>query len=585
MTAATGSNDSIGESTELTIFPPPSGTDASVITNGREVTDKPSFGVLTIIYKVCSLVQNVVYGFIGLFYQGKATLAKEVEVKQEANPAASTVQSLVRNVLNGDGEAALEEKEQGIDIVPADPKQEEMEIDEKQASLDRQMQNIAQEIEAQQALIDAAKVELANFGVSKEEAQREHEQKIALKTKYEEAQKAYDDLPAKDKVAAVFGDVKNYFTFLPVVKVAVENEKSAEAAEKALLEVIEELQMKFAGSVSEELVMDQKKGVKDIPVVDLSVVENSVHQAEAAVEEFNQQISAATEKIKEMEEELAAKNQHVEELSAQKQAFSLPQPQKQSDSFALPLVDEVQDTVSAEAVAAVEQAKIATVQQQMLEDLSMHTHPEIAKMWELALNKFAEANHGEEAVTSWQLNPDQTFKIVLAKPFTMWVSDPDYPNKGVEMLFGVNTQGIIEGTLVKGNLSKNHSNMVESTLMKSSNQSAKKTAVAGMVFTKNRQKYAGVQTYCNHAGFWPQAQVEHFLRVGDTESGKMNLIISATATVLCITKTEGRLKSIEFLEKTWSEDGRILPDGFDRTKYINMRGEKKSHEQIVGEKK
>jgi hypothetical protein len=230
--------------------------------------------------------------------------------------------------------------------------------------------------------------------------------------------------------------------------------------------------------------------------------------------------------------------------------------------------------MSAAASAAVEQTgkevKL-TPQQKMLHDIREKADPEIAQMWEMVFSKFGR----EQVIQSWALHDDNTFEIKLVRPFSMWVPDEEYNcNGGVMMLFGIETNGVIEGSLVKGEIPQEHTTAVQNTLQNSTYNNKFKVQysapaeVAGMIFKKNASNNSGVQTYCKYSfGIWPQANTEHFLRVGNTEEGKRNIVMSGSF----MGKTEGRPKSIALFREAWKNKGILLPSGTNFKDFLGTR--------------
>lgn len=213
-------------------------------------------------------------------------------------------------------------------------------------------------------------------------------------------------------------------------------------------------------------------------------------------------------------------------------------------------------------------------QHQMLHDLREHTHPENAQIWEILFEKFP-----EEVVKSWKLQQDRRFELVLKKPISLWVPDQEYTG-GAEVLFGVNTHGIIRGFLINGNLSNQQQAMLKSVCNGKHFKGimSQRCATTGMVFEKNTEGYSGVQTYCYYGiMLWPQAQTEHLLRIGETEPGKMNIVLSGSF----MGQQEGRPKSIDTFRKDWLREGKIIPDHIKYKDYLVARTKGKTHEMIL----
>lgn len=237
----------------------------------------------------------------------------------------------------------------------------------------------------------------------------------------------------------------------------------------------------------------------------------------------------------------------------------------------LPLDDYGENLVGASSsrrIAIQAETSQKTPQVQMLNDIAEKTHPEIARMWEIVLNKFPHT----EIIQEWHLSSDGTFKMVLTQPITMWVYDKEYErNGGVLMLFGSQTGGIITGTLVNGNLPLAHEQQAESVFKQFSNDAAKvKGQPAGMIFSKDSNGISGVQTFCYWGRalvqVWPRANCEHILRLREAEQGRMNIVISATYGF----STEGRLRSSVLFEEAWNRQG-VIETPSD-TRYPTLQG-------------
>lgn len=536
--------------------------------------------------------------------QGSSEDASEVAQPNPGHPEpvvedAQTVQPIPQDTIEQERAAAI--------------------VEEKLAAVKAQILSSEAEIVAQQALIEASKGELTKLEKSNVEETQQLQKMMAAKNRYQEALAAYQTLPSTDKVAAFFNNKMpavmkwKWVQAIPDVQKAEQKEMAAKEAREELVASIEELRIFFEASVSVPKANDQSGNDPELPVVNLVDVNSSIDKLASNIVERTPQIANLSKKMVDdsaalviKEKDLASLKVHKAEVEAEKAAIQVQKPvvvevqqpevvppaNPPVGAVVLPLVDEAVSTptgvpaveIAPQAIAVEEPVKVKTIQQKMLEDLEAYTHPEIAEMWKMAFDKFTAAR-GKDAVTSWTFNKtDKTFKVVLAEPFTMWVYDPEYQgNGGVEMSFGTNTNGVIEGVLVKGNLDPAHEKVVKEMCDddKYRSQVTKRTAAAGMIFKKNNKGKSGVETFCFHAPVWPDAQVEHFLRIGDAEDKKMNLVISATFYKFGFGGTQGRPKSIEFLKNAWKDQGRILPKGFDRKKYIEEKAKGKSHEQIV----
>jgi len=243
--------------------------------------------------------------------------------------------------------------------------------------------------------------------------------------------------------------------------------------------------------------------------------------------------------------------------------------------FLFKLCDDAEEV--RESIVAVPTATTLTHSQQMLKDLVAKTHPEIAQMWEILISKFP----NEELIKSWKLNEDGTYKIELIRPFCLWVSDEEYDcNGGVVLLFGPKSDGVIEGTLFRGEIPGAHKNAVQSTRTNQpTDQRASIAEPAGMTFNKPSNE-SGIQTYCKfNCVIWPQANYEHFIRIGETEEGKRNIILSGT----CMGQTQGRARSLSQIKESWQTNGIVLPSHIDYKEYLTARSKGKTHDQIVAE--
>lgn len=293
---------------------------------------------------------------------------------------------------------------------------------------------------------------------------------------------------------------------------------------------------------------------------------------EASRDQLEEGVKVTQKEIEEMEVEVSAFQASLdllkrgstppEEVPANNSSPMLP-----LDEDFLLLPDSVGGLPSVAPASMVETQLVQkTPQVQMLADIAEKTHPEIAQMWQIILNKFPDA----EVVKEWSVSADGSFKMVLTQPIVMWVSDKDYNvNGGVIMSLGSRSDGVIKGTLVKGDLPKDHKNQVQKA-MKKKDFSSKKTEISGMIFDKS----AGVETLCKHGVFWPEAQFEHFLRAGETEEGKMNIVVTGTA----MGKSLANPKSIAVFEEAWGAHGEVLSN-------VNTKNEKQAKKDYLARKK
>jgi len=366
---------------------------------------------------------------------------------------------------------------------------------------------LSKSVDGQEALLDSAEESL-----SEAQALKEHEESIAqtpFKTKFEAALNTYWRLAPKSA-----GDY--LASFLPT-----RHTKRLNVAKEKLDAVVSEIRQVFGEDAIQ--IKDQ------LPVLQEEKIAGRINEAK-------ERLPALSEKVITLEDKVAALKAGIEKTEAR--------------------LLKLENTV----VGQVGKEVKLTPQQQMLEDIREKAHPEIAQMWEMVFSKFGPR---EEVIQSWKLNDDNTFEIKLARPFSMWVPDEEYNcNGGVMMLFGIETNGIIEGSLVKGEIPQEHATAVQNTLQNNTYNNKFKVQysapeeVAGMIFKKNASNNSGVQTYCKYGfGIWPQANTEHFLRVGNTEEGKRNIVMSGSF----MGKTEGRPKSIALFREAWKNKGILLP--------------------------